>query len=872
MSGATVTPERLLPHLTAWLERGPSRPIFAIHHVGDWRGKEQLSVAGRNVDVRVCPSELAVREELARPREEGRGLVLLTPVEQLGEDVLARLARPRVHRLLAHEALLPLFGVKGLDPQLARQRWLVDALVDSAPTGGYEPSGSVQLDLARAWRALLVHRYGYDPDTGLGGLVAWATTADAQRLVSAPDEERDAVAQRLRHTVNGSDGVLAAIMAGSGGEVPALGLVARALLDGADGSVRVAARTRFEVRCGWTFDEPAARAWAQAAEARLATLDESDRQAEQQRAERLVAAMQAGDLVGASDVLLAGLRWRLAALGDAVATRLDGVASVGSVERAADAVASHDLAEPTAAELAAMTTRLVRWLARETTSDADLRGASARYVAHGAYVDWARAALRRGGGEPTLDAALRRLVEIADEARERDETAFAAHLAGWAQHAALDDELLGVEHVLARMVAPLAAARPVLVVVLDGMSHRVAAELLETLVRDGWIELRRGSHRRRALVVSALPSVTTFSRASLLSGRPTQGLAKDEVEAFAEHPELAAASARQPPRLFHKGGLTDPRGGLTGELREEIGGDRRVLGVVVNAIDDHLARSDQLRTAWSPRDILPLGWLLDEARSAQRLVVLVSDHGHVIEHGTQLHRSPPGGGERWRPHGNIEVGQGEVAVTGTRVLASGGSCVLASGDRVRYGPKKNGYHGGASAQEVLAPVMVLSAGVADTVASWQEVAHDPPGWWSGEQAAPTTEAPAPAPPGADPRPGEQLTFKAEPAALGAAASWIRELLGSDVFAAQRAAGGRTPVSDERIATILGALDAHGGTMLLDALARTCGLPALRLTGTLAALRQMLNVDGYAVLDVDEASRDVRLDRDLLVRQFELGGG
>ena len=35
---------------------------------------------------------------------------------------------------------------------------------------------------------------------------------------------------------------------------------------------------------------------------------------------------------------------------------------------------------------------------------------------------------------------------------------------------------------------------------------------------------------------------------------------------------------------------------------------------------------------------------------------------------------------------------------------------------------------------------------------------------------------------------------------------------------------------------------------------------------------MLNVDGYAVLDVDEATRDVRLDRELLVRQFELGGG
>ena len=70
MTATTVTPERLLPHLTAWLEQGPSRPIFAIHHAGEWAGKEQLAVAGRNVDVRICPSELAVREELAKPREE----------------------------------------------------------------------------------------------------------------------------------------------------------------------------------------------------------------------------------------------------------------------------------------------------------------------------------------------------------------------------------------------------------------------------------------------------------------------------------------------------------------------------------------------------------------------------------------------------------------------------------------------------------------------------------------------------------------------------------------------------------------------------------------------------------------------------------
>lgn len=875
MTAAPVTPERLLPHLEAWLGRAPSRPVFAIHHSGGWSGAEQVTVAGRNVDIRVCPSELAVREELARPREDGRGLVLLTAVETLADDVLARLARPRVHRLLTHEALFGLFGVKAIDPELAKLRWLVDALVDSAPPGGYDRAGAVQLDLARAWRALLVHRYGYDPDAGLNGLLAWAETPAAERLASAADPERAAVIGRIERETIGAGGVLSTVLAGAGRDATALGLIARGLVDGADGPARVAARTRLEVRLqGWALDDSSARAWALAAEERVLSLEDAPRHTIQLRAEQLVADLQADALVHASDVLLVGLRRRLAAFGQAITDRIDGSGSSSVVEQAAEPVARHRAAPDGVAEIIRTAVRLVRWLDRDEEDNADLRSAAIQHAASDAYADWARAALRHGGGEPSLDEALRRLVSAADERRDRQEAAFADHLARWARHAALDDALLGVEHVLARVVAPLARERPLLFVVLDGMSHRVAAELLDDLVRDGWVELRRGDHPGRALVVSALPSVTTYSRASLLSGTLTKGLARDEQQAFAAHPELAAAGTS--PRLFHKGELGDPRGGLSAELREEIAGERRVVGAVVNAIDDHLARSDQLRTPWSVRDILPLRWLLDEARAAQRLVVLASDHGHVIEHGSQLRPSPAGSGERWRAAAEVEVGPGEVAVEGTRVLVPGGACLLACSDTVRYATKKNGYHGGASAQEVLAPLMVLSAGLADNVPGWVEVAHDPPAWWLGETTDPLPPAaPAQATATPAPEPGQQLSLDSpKPAATTEAQAppaWIAELLASDVLTAQRAAAGRTPLPDERVARILQALDAHGGTMLLDGLARVCEIPALRLTGTLAVLRQLLNVDGYPVLEVDDASRDVRLDRALLLRQFGIGG-
>jgi len=53
------------------------------------------------------------------------------------------------------------------------------------------------------------------------------------------------------------------------------------------------------------------------------------------------------------------------------------------------------------------------------------------------------------------------------------------------------------------------------------------------------------------------------------------------------------------------------------------------------------------------------------------------------------------------------------------------------------------------------------------------------------------------------------------------------------------------------------------------LAIKLGLPAVRVNGFIAALRRTLNVDGYAVLELDEESDTVSLNRELLSIQFEL---
>ena len=69
--------------------------------------------------------------------------------------------------------------------------------------------------------------------------------------------------------------------------------------------------------------------------------------------------------------------------------------------------------------------------------------------------------------------------------------------------------------------------------------------------------------------------------------------------------------------------------------------------------------------------------------------------------------------------------------------------------------------------------------------------------------------------------------------------------------------------------MLAALDARGGKLTGPALAERLGVPLFRLGGIVSALRRILNVEGYDVLSVDDASETIQLNRDLLDTQFGL---
>lgn len=374
--------------------------------------------------------------------------------------------------------------------------------------------------------------------------------------------------------------------------------------------------------------------------------------------------------------------------------------------------------------------------------------------------------------------------------------------------------------------------------------------------------------------IAALPSVTEVCRRSLLCGRLMAGTGDVEKQGFTSQTDLVQISKPgAPPLLFQKSDLTDAGGAtLAADLRREIASSkRRVVAAIVNAVDDHLLKGEQVAVPWTLRHIPVLSHLLAAAMESGRLVVLTSDHGHVLDRRTTFH--PATAGERYRlDDGN--TGEGEVRIKGARVvLPPEGVLIAPWSERIRYGSKRNGYHGGVSPQECVIPVSLLSwpALVPD---GFEFVAPYEPDWWFvGKTARPIPHT-APLPP---------VTAPSEPKYSGRAQAelpftpvnqdqhWIERLLASDRFADQMKKAGRLAPSVDKMRHILTALDERGGTILMQALFQRLGEPELRMPGLVAAVRSVLNVEGYAILSFDAASGSVVLNRQLLEVQFELIG-
>jgi len=253
------------------------------------------------------------------------------------------------------------------------------------------------------------------------------------------------------------------------------------------------------------------------------------------------------------------------------------------------------------------------------------------------------------------------------------------------------------------------------------------------------------------------------------------------------------------------------------------------------------------------------------------VVVIVSDHGHILEHGTSV-KPHPGAGERWRPAAG-DPAEYEVRLQGPRVAKGDGTVIAPATEEVRYVAfEKRGYHGGATPQEVLCPTMVLFAG-GTTIAGWDTLPVREPSWWSREAGFADGQSRS-ARPSPEPRvePTGQATFLDSDGAMldtsEEAAEWIEALLETSLWASQQEAAGPGKLDDESAMRILTLFEQRAGVVPSAVLADRLDLPTSRARTKLVALQRIVNFDGYAVLTV-EVDGTGKLDFDLLETQFEV---
>jgi hypothetical protein len=871
----------------AWIRgQRPEARIIGIFTPGSWSGGRTLQVNGETFPVVFCTSVLHVSDVLTSQVGDHPPLVIITTLDQdqLSLDVLARMAGRRLYRIDRWQMVRDLFRARDIDPRIVSHRWLADALLQHIPEGGYPPVTSGLLDADTAWTHVLKPLGLPNGRPDAVALLHWSLCQQhLQRYAAWTEESRKAFRQRVEDTAGAlGAALLDSIEAGYGELLLPIGLACEILFS-ADARQHVGiaqARARLEpYMAGRLLTSDVGDSWFAAAAAVLAGLPDTTARDWLNPSERFLADLKADDHSHLSSGLPSGFNRRLAQFATAVQDCLQGTAPLERVESSFEVVSRHREAKRQTERLhrVTMALRLARYVAtvRPEESPVSFARASEGYVEHGGYVDWARRYLLGGDETAELAQAFRDLAERLREVRERQNKQFAGLLAAWNKAPTATDTLTPIELGLSRVAAKLARSTPLLLLVIDGMSYAVFRELSDDLRDLGWHELTDRPGQALPSLVSTIPSVTEMARASLFAGVLTRGNSSAEKHSFASHADLMAASrSGYPPQLFHKGelseaGSTDLSQTLRAAIRNQY---QKVIAVVLNAVDDHLAKSDQLRLSWTIAQFQYLDALLYEAQLAHRAVVITSDHGHVLDGGAS--RLAVGQEERWRIDSG-ELAEGEAVFEGSRVeRVTGLLRVIAPwSETLRYAPKKHGYHGGATPQEVLVPVGVFGR-LEDAIEGWEAMADRKPAWWNSEEsppaAVPTTL------PRQSQRRSQSATLQGSlfigmeaNAAEEPQGGWIGYLLGSPIFAAQRRMAGRRAPDDRTVEVFLRALDQQHDRISQRILAQSLGQPEFRLRGILVGLQRLLNVEGYQVVAIDEATGTIELNRQLLAKQFEL---
>jgi hypothetical protein len=894
-------------------------PELPSVELSDARGRRTFRVA-------TARSELELRAALSDDSAGADPVVVLVDWDpgRLPADLGGRVATGMVQTIARSRRIRASFGQAQVSDELLACRSLVDAIVNDPQFRRAPPPGGL-VTLDAGWRAFLVARrvFGQESETEATLLARWAREPVPAGL-AAFLQQRDELKSRLEAWLDAAVGQVARWglrlwLAEKGSTAASLAFVldaTRASFGARDYVEGVLSMKLEELTTPLgrerLSDLPLLERWANLASMVAAQLDDDAATLLKvvDSADRLLPAHPlVGEALERSDYLRTALESRKRALAEA----LDRAAEEPSdeparvVQASLEALAKHrlrdvDRGQRELFERARMAARLTGWLAVRakdvafgaTTSDVVVLEERAEdFVRHGAFADFARRGAR-GSTADALGQAIQRVVERADALRDRDDAEFSRGLLAWNELGRTAHRVLPIESGLDRFAARFLQedrARRLLIVLLDGMSWANAVELLESLEAAHYAPLRWKvpGFDRAGLppVIAALPTITDVSRAALFAGqllRPGDALDSSRDPVRLEH-HKALRELGEKPQLLLKAQLQSASGDASPEALDLVGSPKRVVAVVINAIDDQLKAGRQTRVAYSLETIKPLRDLLDRATMADRAVLLVSDHGHVS--GARLTRtaqraSEDPGGSRWRAlRSDGAIADHERVTAGSYAWRPAGfdrlALLVRETDSYGYATSE-GEHGGATMAEAIAPaVLVASESLAERSKNATEREKvDPdlevrplarPLWWDlrapSKRAQPQQTVSAPSaerhhtPPVTPLLPmsglGPTEPTKGAAASRGALSPW--ELF----FARSKVLKELDRKLDPRFVRAIAALDAEGGVLSADRLAQAIEILPARVEGIVAKMAEVFNADGTQVVQYESGSRLVRVD-------------
>ncbi len=577
-----------------------------------------------------------------------------------------------------------------------------------------------------------------------------------------------------------------------------------------------------------------------------------------------------------------------------------------SVDQASYELREHDIAKADRQllEQITMASRLAAFLAEplppSTASQRTEVIQLARFQLEiGGWVDWARQIVRQDASGP-LGKSLLGLVARVDRIRDALDTRFATAYAGAVGHQGDRRTLAGsevidgdnakallIEDALAKTALELLEHSKdlrLLILCMDGMSTANLAELWSSVAATSLVPVSQG---RRWPVIAHVPTITKLSRTAMFAGHAigpgeSTETARDE-ERLAKHPIVVRMGERA--TVLLRADMLGTGGGLSDDAATAVRSQQRIVGVVVNAIDDQLSGSAQMRVTLSSESIRPFKGLIDAAESAGRLVLLSSDHGNIssqrfvgvaVRPTSRELEGIDNRGARYRLLASGEApAADEVELPSGALKAPNGITRVAAAvsETVRYSSVLHaGEHGGATLAEAIAPFVLLAPrGLLPELKNLhvEETPVSPPRFWERDDLRP---APIPPPEAAAPpmaAPTELHDKKPKQASFpfqGEAPELASGLFKSKLFREQTRHLGESELVEVRRA--IEVLLRQGGQMTWEKLATELDLgKAVRVPGFVDRLERVLNYGGDMVIEADRRTQRVTIDRPLLKSIF-----